>query len=137
MEKTIFEKIIDREIPADIIYEDDRVISFLDKKPVHMGHALVVPKKKFENIFDADSELLGYMMSVAGRIGTAMRDTLPCDGVNIVMNNAAPAGQVVFHAHIHVIPRFRDDRINFHPEHKEYDSEKAKEIVEKLEGSLR
>ncbi len=137
MEKTIFEKIIDREIPADIIYEDDRVFAFLDIKPVNMGHALVIPKKRFENIFDADSELLGYMMQVAGRIGTAMRDNYPCDGINIVMNNATPAGQAVFHAHIHIIPRFSDDGINFHPVHKEYDAEKAKELVAKLRGNIR
>lgn len=137
MEKTIFEKIIAREIPADIIYEDDKVLAFLDIKPVNMGHALVVPKQHFENIFDADSELLGYMMSVAGRIGTAMRDYYPCDGINIVMNNAAPAGQVIFHAHIHIIPRFSDDKINFHPVHKDYDSEKAKELVAKLAGNIR
>lgn len=137
MEKTIFEKIIDREIPAGIVFEDDRVLAFLDVKPVNHGHILVIPKKKFVNIFDADSELLGYMMSVAGRIGTALRDHLPCDGINIVMNNAAPAGQAVFHAHIHVIPRFSNDGINFHPEHKEYDPEKAKEIVEKLQGNIR
>ncbi len=137
MEKTIFEKIIDREIPAEIVYEDDRVLAFLDVKPVNHGHTLVIPKEKFVNIFDANSELLGYMMSVAGRIGTALRDNLPCDGVNIVMNNAAPAGQMVFHAHIHVIPRLSNDGINFHPEHKVYDAEVAKEIVAKLAGNIR
>lgn len=105
----IFEKIIAREIPADIVYEDERVIAFLDINPINKGHTLVVPKKKFINIFDADSEILGHMMRVAQKVARALRTVTHANGVNVVMNNEAAAGQKVFHAHIHVIPRFTDD----------------------------
>jgi histidine triad (HIT) family protein len=136
MEKTVFEKIIDREIPAEIIYEDDSVIAILDAKPVNYGHSLVIPKKKFVNIFDADEAALGHMMKVAAEVGRALQKVTGCPGVNLVMNNEAVAGQVIFHAHLHVIPRFQDDGAGHHPPHKDSDPLKNKEIGDALRAAL-
>ncbi len=105
----IFEKIISGEIPADVVYEDALVMAFLDVNPINTGHTLIVPKKKFVNVFDADTEVLGHMMKTAQKVALALRSITKCDGINIHMNNEDAAGQKVFHAHIHVVPRFIDD----------------------------
>ncbi len=104
---TIFEKIIAKEVPASFVYEDDIVVSFLSIMPINKGHTLVVPRKNFVNIFDADPEILGHMLKVSQKVALALRKSTGAEGVNILMNNEAIAGQEVFHAHLHVIPRFK------------------------------
>jgi len=132
----IFEKIISREIPAEIIYEDDMVISFLDISPVNKGHALVVPKKKFVNIFDGDPNTLRHMIVIAQKIATSIRKGLGADGVNIVMNNEAAAGQKIFHAHMHIIPRFIGDEAYHAARHTQYELDEIENIGEKLRTAL-
>jgi len=129
---TIFEKIIVREIPADIIYEDDVVVAFLDIKPIHAGHTLVVPKTPFTDIFTGDPKTLGHMMEVATTIGRRIKERLGADGVNLVMNNGAAAGQEVFHAHLHVIPRYQDDHAFTPPTHDAVTPEELTATAEKL-----
>jgi histidine triad (HIT) family protein len=129
---TIFEKIIAREIPADIVYEDDVVIAFLDIKPVHAGHTLVVPKTPFADIFTGDPEILGHMMRVATIIGRRLKERLGADGVNLIMNNGAAAGQEVFHAHLHVVPRYENDHSFSHPTHDPVTAEELAAVAEKL-----
>ena len=136
MEKTIFEKIIDREIPAEIIYEDEQVLAFLDIKPINIGHALIIPKKKFVNIFDADPEVLGHMTKIAHKIALALREVTECDGVNILMNNESAAGQEVFHAHMHVIPRKTDDHAYLPAKHLPYDETTSKEVATLLHAAI-
>lgn len=136
MEPTIFEKIIAREIPADIVYEDDLVLAFLDIAPVNNGHTLIIPKKKFVNIFDADPVVLAHMAQVAQKIAVALKEITHADGVNLVMNNEASAGQKVFYAHMHVMPRFENDKV-FQPiTHLPYDETSAKEIASSLREKL-
>lgn len=109
LQPSIFTKIINREIPADIVYEDDTVIAFFTIEPINYGHTLVVPKVPFVNIFDGDPATLGHMIAVAQKIAHALVTVNLAEGVNLVMNNGEAAGQEVFHAHIHVIPRLTDD----------------------------
>ena len=113
MEKTIFEKIIDGEIPSYKIYEDDYVYSFLDVFPVTKGHTLIVPKKHVRNILDCDSETASHIGSVLPKIANAVKDAYNCDGINIFQNNEEYAGQTVFHLHFHVVPRYKDKDTNF------------------------
>lgn len=136
MQDTIFEKIVAREIPAIIVYEDDTVLAFLDIQPVHHGHTLVIPKKKFRNALDADITVFTHMAEVAQKIAVALKASLPCDGVNIAMNNEPAAGQEVYHAHFHVIPRYTGDNAFVRPSHVEYDGAKAGEIAEKISAQL-
>ena len=103
-EPSIFTRIIKREIPADIIYEDKQVIAFFTIEPINYGHTLVVPKKPIVNIFDGDDETLSQMMMVAKKVSRALMDEKFAEGVNIVMNNGVASGQEIFHAHIHVMP---------------------------------
>ncbi len=125
----IFEKIIAREVAAEIVYEDDLVLAFLDNTPINVGHTLIIPKKKFVNIFDADPLVLGHMVQVAQRIASALRELGKCDGINILMNNEDAAGQKVFHAHMHVIPRLLGDEAYQHAKHLAYDAEAGSDVA--------
>jgi len=105
MEKTIFEKIIDGEIPSYKIYEDEYVYSFLDVFPITKGHTLVIPKKHSRNILDCDSETAANIGRVLPKIANAVKEAYNCDGINIFQNNEEYAGQSVFHLHFHIVPR--------------------------------
>ncbi|HEC94124.1 MAG TPA: HIT family protein [Candidatus Kaiserbacteria bacterium] len=115
MEESIFMKIIKREIPADIVYEDDTTIAFLDINPIAPGHTLAVPKKQVRNIFDVDDETLCTLMRTVRHIATPIREALGADGMNISMNNEPSAGQIVFHMHVHLIPRYQNDKLVMWP----------------------
>lgn len=115
MEESIFMKIIKREIPADIVYEDDTTIAFLDIHPIALGHTLVVPKKQVRNMFDVDDETLFVLMKTVRHIATPLRDALNANGMNISMNNEQAAGQIIFHMHVHLIPRFKNDNLIMWP----------------------
>lgn len=113
MEDCIFCKIINKEIPAHKIYEDDSVFSFLDNRPVSKGHVLVIPKKHAKDIFDLDEETLKRISAVAKKIAQKMKDSLGVDGVNLYHASGVSAEQTVFHFHLHIIPRRKDDNICF------------------------
>ena len=103
MSDTIFQKIIDKELPADIVYEDDSCLAFKDINPVAPVHILIIPKKKIEKISDStqeDKELLGHLFLVAGDIA---KDLGIEEAFRLVVNNGAGAQQTVFHLHIHLI----------------------------------
>jgi len=100
---TLFEKIINREIPADIVYEDDFSLAFKDINPQAPVHILIIPKKPIEKLSDAESddkELLGHLMLVAGKIASELNLD---NTFRIVINNGAGAGQSVFHLHLHMM----------------------------------
>ncbi|MDR3547842.1 MAG: HIT family protein [Candidatus Pacebacteria bacterium] len=133
--ESIFDKIIKREIPAEIVYEDDTTIAFLDIHPNNPGHTLVVPKKPFKNLFDMDEAALTNLIKAVQKVAIAIKDGMRADGINIAMNNDAAAGQIVFHAHMHVIPRFKDDGFKHFPT-KEYAPGEAAVIAEKIRTQL-
>lgn len=103
-EKTIFEKIIDRQIPADIIYEDEHTIAFLDAFPFEKGHVLVVPKKSFETIFEMNETEFLELQKVVYKVSKKINEEIG-GGLNILQNNFSIAGQVVPHVHFHIVPR--------------------------------
>ena len=106
---TIFGKVISREIPADIVYEDERCLAFRDINPQAPTHVLLIPKKELARLADATSDdeaLLGHMMVVAGKIA---RDLGCEDAFRLVVNNGAAAGQSVFHLHLHILAGRRFD----------------------------
>ncbi|MCD4827651.1 MAG: HIT family protein [Acholeplasmataceae bacterium] len=109
---TIFEKIINREIPAYIVYEDDLVISFLDISQVTQGHTLVVPKEPYKDIYEMPENILGHTMKIVSKVSKACKEVFEIEGLNILSNNGAYAGQTVYHFHFHVLPRFIDDGVS-------------------------
>ncbi len=108
----IFCKIANGEIPAATIYENSDLRVILDVAPANRGHALIIPKEHFKDIFDIDAVSAGKVFSLATEVARAMKDVLHCDGLNIVQNNGAVAGQTVFHLHLHLIPRFEGDSVH-------------------------
>ena len=108
----IFCKIANGEIPSSTVYEDEMFRVILDLSPATKGHALVLPKQHFRNIFDIDEKTSSRLFVVASKVARAMNETLKCDGMNIVQNNEEIAGQTVFHFHLHIIPRYANDGQN-------------------------
>ncbi|HIV81778.1 MAG TPA: HIT family protein [Candidatus Salinicoccus merdavium] len=113
MTKTIFEKIIDREIPANIVYEDNEVLAFMDAFPLSKGHTLVTPKRPIENIYELDDETGAKVMAAVTKVSKALRDAFNPKGLNVVQNNGSYASQSVFHLHFHLIPRYDDEYDGF------------------------
>ncbi|TRZ53768.1 HIT family protein [bacterium] len=109
MENCIFCKIVHGEIPCTKVYEDEKVFAFFSTAPNNHGHTLVVPKKHSRNIMDIDEQDLTELALAVQKITRGVYGGTKADGVNIIMNNEAPAGQAIFHAHVHIIPRFKDD----------------------------
>ena len=106
MEKDVFCKIIDGEIPCYKVYEDDDVLAFLDISQATKGHTLVVPKKHYDNLLSTPQDTMHKVMDVAQRIGQVQIKMLGAKGDNIVSNAYEAAGQTVMHFHVHVIPRY-------------------------------
>ena len=109
MENCIFCKIANGEIPSNTIYEDDNFRVILDNGPATRGHALVLPKEHYANLFELPEDVAAGAMKVAKNVATIMQEKLDCDGLNLVQNNGECAGQSVMHFHLHVIPRYRND----------------------------
>lgn len=135
MNDCIFCKIIAKQVPADIIYEDDHVISFLDIKGLNPGHSLVIPKNHHENIYAFDADTAHQVFTVVPVIARAIKQAVAADGINIGMNNEIAAGQAVFHAHIHVIPRYTGDGYQLW-EGKSVPQELSKTIADKIKKAL-
>lgn len=106
---TIFDKIIRKEIPAEILYEDDSVIVFLDIFPSNPGHTLFVPKTACENMMCTSDEDLAHLFSVAKKLAPAILSAVGATDFNFNTNNGPIAGQVIMHTHFHLIPRFEND----------------------------
>lgn len=102
----IFCKIIAGEIPSNTIYEDEEFKVILDIAPAAKGHALILPKVHYANLYDIDEEVVGRAMKLAKRLAIKMTDVLGCEGFNLLQNNNETAGQTVYHFHLHLIPRY-------------------------------
>ena len=88
------------------VYEDDSILAFMDIQPISQGHVLVIPKKHYTNIHEIPEDEVSYLFQIVKKISLAVKNGLSADGLSIVQNNGAVAGQVVFHLHVHIIPRY-------------------------------
>ena len=130
----IFCKLASGEIQTNTIYEDEQFRVILDAAPASKGHALILPKEHYANLYEIDEEVAGNAMKLAKRLVTKMTDALKCDGFNLVQNNGETAGQTVFHFHLHLIPRYKEDDntgVIAWKQHS-YDDEKMDEIQKNL-----
>ncbi len=109
MDNCIFCKIASGEIPSNTIYEDDSFRVILDNGPATKGHALVLPKEHYANLFEIPEDVLSGAVVVAKKVAGTMKEKLSCDGLNLVQNNGEAAGQTVMHFHLHIIPRYQND----------------------------
>ncbi|NLG03862.1 MAG: HIT family protein [Clostridia bacterium] len=108
----LFCKIANGDIPSKTIYEDQKFRVFLDISPATRGHALIVPKDHYADLFEISEETVKDAIALAKKIASVMKERLHCEGINIVQNNGEVAGQSVFHFHMHLIPRYSDDHQN-------------------------
>jgi len=113
MENCIFCKIASGEIPCHKVFENDKVLAFLDINPTVPGHTLVIPKKHFANIFEIDNEYLKELILVAKDMAIRMKADFGAEGVNLFQSNGETAEQTVFHFHLHLLPRKEGDALNF------------------------
>jgi histidine triad (HIT) family protein len=110
MSNCIFCKFISGEVPTFKIHETENIFVFLSLE----GHPLILPKKHVKDIYDLDSETGSAVMEEAIKIAKAVKQSLQCEGVNLLQNNEAAAGQEVFHFHLHIKPRWKNDNISLH-----------------------
>jgi histidine triad (HIT) family protein len=120
MNDCIFCRIIKREVPAEVLFEDDAVICILDINPIHYGHTLVIPKHHCRDFLELPENAYHAVMSAARVVTAALVDEYGLEGFNLFSNNGRAAGQSVFHFHLHVTPRHPDDDIRFVLNLKQY-----------------
>ena len=132
----IFCKLANGVFPTNTVYEDDDFRVILDAAPAAKGHSLIIPKQHFDNIYDIDTEVAAKVMPLAGKVAASMKKTFNCDGVNVLQNNEPAAGQTVFHFHVHVIPRYNDDKLGLLWKQNETDAEEQKRIAGELSANI-
>ncbi|HIY54828.1 MAG TPA: HIT family protein [Candidatus Dorea merdavium] len=131
-ENCIFCKLANGDIPTATLYEDDDFRVILDAGPASKGHALILPKEHYKNLYELDDEIAAKALVLAKKMITKLTDVLGCDGYNIVQNNGEVAGQTVFHFHIHLIPRYEGDKVGLGWKMGELTDEVRDEILSKL-----
>ena len=137
MADCIFCKIVKGEIPAVKVYEDERVLAFMDINPLNEGHTLVIPKRHAETIFEIDPDDLAAVIKVAQKVANAIQKALNPDGLTIIQLNKKAAGQVVPHLHIHLVPRWENDELKVTRwEPVPGDMERIKEIGNKIKSEV-
>lgn len=104
-------KIANGEIPSATVYEDSICRVILDVNPANKGHALIIPKEHFDNIYSMDAETAAKIFTIATEVAKAQKAELNPDGLNILQNNGEAAGQTVFHFHMHLVPRYIKDNV--------------------------
>ena len=127
----IFCKIVKGELPAYKIYEDEKSLAFLDISPVSIGHTLIIPKVHSSTIEESSEEDLKHLALIIKKVGARLKDKLGCEAYNIILNNGKEAGQEVDHLHFHLIPRYKDSKLQKLP-NIEYAPGQIEEIKEKL-----
>ena len=132
----IFCKIISGEFSSYTLYEDEDFKVIFDISPVSRGHALLIAKNHYKNLFELDDTVAAKALVIVKKVATELREELKCDGFNLLQNNEEIAGQTVFHFHIHLIPRYKDDNISLVPTPGKLDETFAKELCDKIYTKL-
>jgi histidine triad (HIT) family protein len=120
---------------AEIVFENEKVIAFLDINPVNYGHTLIIPKNHFDNFLTIPTDELAELTKLSQYIAGSVKRALKADGFNIISNNGLSAGQSVFHFHYHIIPRYENDFL-LRPRTIEYKENEIKSYSEKIKESI-
>jgi histidine triad (HIT) family protein len=133
---TIFDKILDGELPCHRVYEDDHVLAFLDIGPLTEGHTLVIPKERKTHLHELSDDAAAALGRVLPRICRAMMKATGASAYNLLQNNGSAAGQVVMHVHFHIIPRFGNQGLGVLWNSSDIDSSAATELVQRMTAAL-
>jgi len=135
MSDCIFCKIVSNEIPSHKIYEDEEVLAFLDINPVNLGHSLVIPKEHHKDLLSTPTELASKLIAVVQKITPAILNAVEAESFNLGVNNGEQAGQIVFHTHLHIMPRFSSDKYELW-KGKQVNQDELSELSEKIKSNL-
>jgi histidine triad (HIT) family protein len=133
-EDCIFCKIVAGDLPSERVQEDEHTVAFMDINPWTRGHALVVPRTHSPNLYEVGDDDLRHTSSAAKRLALRMRERLRCDGVNLLNASEPAAWQTVFHFHVHVIPRYRDDPLQLPVQPQQAQPAELAEVAAELRG---
>ena len=131
-ENCIFCKLANGDIPTATVYEDEYLRAIMDAAPANKGHIIILPKSHAADIYALDDEYVSRAFVLAKKLAVALKKLTGCDGVNILQNNGGAAGQTVFHFHVHVIPRFKDDDCTIVWKPTSYEDGEASEVAKKI-----
>ncbi len=131
-ESCVFCKIVAKEAPASVVYEDNVVLAFLDIRPLNLGHTLVIPKLHYVDIFDIPETQLAVVHEVSKQLAFAVKEATVADGISIIQQNGKAAGQDIFHFHVHVVPRFNGQTLPRFSKLKNAERSKLDEMAEKI-----
>jgi histidine triad (HIT) family protein len=134
-EDCIFCKIVAGELPSEVVQEDEHTVAFMDINPWTRGHALVIPRNHSPNLYEVGEDDLRRTSSAAKRLALRMRQRLECDGVNLLNASEPAAWQTVFHFHVHVIPRYRDDPLQLPVRPRQAEPAELAEVAAELRGA--
>lgn len=135
----VFCKIVEGQIPSNLIYSDEHIFAFLDINPANKGHTIIIPRKHYETFNEIPASELGHLFEIVQKISEAMEKNLKAGGYNVLSSNKRPAGQEIDHVHIHVIPRYKGDEMQVRMgwTYKKYEGNEIKEVADKIRKGLR
>ncbi len=134
---TIFSRIVRGEIPCARVLETDRALAFLDINPVNPGHVLLIPKEAFASLAEVPDDLSAHLASLLPGICRAVKQATHADGLNVIANAGRAAGQTIDHMHWHIIPRFKDDQVNWPWPQGSYSGDGMEQLRSAIEQQLR
>ena len=132
----IFCKLANGDIPVNALYEDDVLKVIFDAGPATRGHVLIIPKNHFDNIYDLDDATAAHVAQTAVQIAKAMNKALGYEGLNVVQNNGLAAGQTVFHYHVHMIPRYKNDEVQVTWKQHEISADEIADLKAAILGAM-
>jgi histidine triad (HIT) family protein len=136
MNNCIFCKIINKELPVSLVFEDNICLAFLDINPIAEGHVLVIPKQHHERFVLLNNETVGHLFKIGQKVLKAIEDSdIRCEGANLFLSDGTVAGQEVMHSHLHIVPRFKNDnqKVGFiHSDSIQYPRKRLDEIATKI-----
>lgn len=135
MADCVFCKIAKREIPSNVVYEDESTLAFLDISPASLGHTLVIPKAHAETLDKLSEKDLKSLIITVQKISRAISNF--SEGYNVIQNNKEVAGQIVHHAHFHIVPRKKGDRIHWNRPNLKFSERETKQILERIKTLLK
>ncbi len=136
MPECLFCNIVARSVPAEVLYEDEHTVAILDIHPIHYGHTLILPRVHCKDFLELPEECYRSVLGTAKIVTQAINHVLKPDGYNLFSNNGPTAGQSVFHFHLHITPRYRDDNIRFVLSLKNYSDGDLHRYGELLRSSI-
>lgn len=136
MNECLFCKIVAGKIPSAKVYEDDHFLAFLDITPIHKGHTLLIPKEHYRDTLETPDELLALLSPAMKKVARAVKNATHADGINMYINNDRAAGQVIFHTHVHLIPRFEDDGLHLWKGKELYANDEMNTVAEKIKREI-